>query len=99
MALPPLTIFWWLHDDTIGPRRQRFQNESHLERPGVWYGHHGHTIRRSKPARAPGRGAFDPAKWPEAATIGYLIKRALHMEIHCLKCAHYALRDPAQLGI
>jgi hypothetical protein len=41
---------------------------------------------------------LDPGKWPDAATIGYLITRGLQMEFHCMKCAHYALRDPADLG-
>lgn len=41
---------------------------------------------------------FDASKWPNAATIGYLIERGMQLEIHCIKCAHYAKRDPAELG-
>lgn len=43
--------------------------------------------------------AFDPARYPDAATIGYLIGRGMELEIHCIACAHYALRDPAELGL
>ncbi len=41
---------------------------------------------------------FDPAKYPQAVTIGGLIEKGMELEIHCYKCAHYVTRDPGGLG-
>ncbi len=44
-------------------------------------------------------GLADPTKRPPPVTIGALIRDGMKMEVHCRKCAKYALLDPADIGI
>jgi Zn finger protein HypA/HybF involved in hydrogenase expression len=41
---------------------------------------------------------FDPTKRPPPVTIGALIRDGMKLEVHCRKCAKFALLDPAGLG-
>ncbi len=42
---------------------------------------------------------FDPAKYPNAVTIGYLIEYGMALEVHCLKCGRFRTMAPAETGI
>jgi hypothetical protein len=39
--------------------------------------------------------SFDSARWPDAVTISWLIAERMGMGVHCQKCAHHAVLDPA----
>lgn len=42
---------------------------------------------------------FDPAKYPDAITVGQLIERGMKIGLHCFDCAHFAVADPAALPL
>jgi hypothetical protein len=43
--------------------------------------------------------AFDPRRWPNAVTIGWLIAERMGMGIHCSKCGRHVVLDPATLHL
>ena len=43
--------------------------------------------------------AFNPAKHPTAVRVGDLIEAGRMIQVHCNKCAHYRLMDPAELPL
>lgn len=43
--------------------------------------------------------AFDASKWPNAVTIGWLIRERLQLGVHCHPCGRFALFDPQALPI
>jgi hypothetical protein len=38
---------------------------------------------------------FDPAKYPTALTVGYLINAGIELEVHCRKCGHCVSKPAA----
>jgi hypothetical protein len=40
---------------------------------------------------------FDPSRWPNAVTIGWLIAERMGMGVHGSKCGRHAVMDPAKL--
>jgi len=43
--------------------------------------------------------SFDPSRYPNAVTIGWLIAERMGMGVHCQKCARHVIMDPAKLHL
>ena len=42
---------------------------------------------------------FDPSRYPNAVTIGWLIAERMGLGIHCQKCGGHVVMDPAKLHL
>ena len=47
----------------------------------------------------PGDLSFDPARWPNAVTLDWLIERQMGLGVHCHPCGRHRVLDPATLPI
>ena len=43
--------------------------------------------------------ALEASRWPDAATVAYLIERRLLLQAHCHKCGRSAKFDPTTLPL